>query len=239
MTDQLAETASHKTLLSGIAFLGLVLILSAVCWTDHIITSVSWLRDALQWHFSDLTHWQCWELVAVCWSLLFGAYYYFTFPFTKKDSTDRLMAGLLPLFTLALCLTAIRFLFWRPSGSGHFYCVLAIGSFFGVADWILWSRHTDRQHKKTFKESLFVADAPMLIGLIFLGLYQLIHRAHTTAPGESMDAFLGGAISFQLIVSNVVFVFSQGGVFRKIWQEPKPAQSNPGAPAPEHQSNAT
>jgi hypothetical protein len=32
-----------------------------------------------------------------------------------------------------------------------------------------------------------------------------------------MQMFLGGAISFQLIVSNVIFLLSQFGVFRNIW----------------------
>src|SRR5215472_19315048 len=46
---------------------------------------------------------ESWELGAISWSLLFGVYYYFTFPFLPKDRLNRGLLMLLSLGTVTLC----------------------------------------------------------------------------------------------------------------------------------------
>src|SRR5258708_1250189 len=218
MSNQPSEASSHL-LLYSMALVGFLLII-------HFGFFPHWINQHGHWMFfwpcsapRDINHWESWELGALSWSLLFGFYYYFTFPFTGKNGSDRLLAGMLPLFTFGLCAFAVGCLLAGFSLL-HFLAVLAIGIFFGLVDLYLWWKHTVENHKKSSLESLCVADAPMVIALLFLLIFRWQH-SHLDVPGtqhgKEMEAFLGGAISFQLIVSNIIFVVIQLGLFRKIW----------------------
>ena len=161
---------------------------------------------------------ESWELGAISWSLLFGAYYYFTFPFLPKDRVNRVLALLLSLGTVALCIAGANSL--HNHSVTHFRYVAAIGFLFCITDFVLfWLHEGDR--RKIFLESLWVADAPMIAGLATLLIFQIYHKQY--GAGE-MQTFLAGAISFQLIVSNVVFILCQFGVLRKIWTCPMPVR---------------
>lgn len=155
---------------------------------------------------------ESWELGAISWSLLFGIYYYFTFPFLPKDHLNRVLLAVLSIGTVTLCGAAAYSL--HNHSVIHFRYVSAIGFLFCVTDFVLfWWHQGDR--RKMFLESLWVADAPMIAGLATLLTFQIYHRNYGT--GGEMQTFLAGAISFQLIVSNVVFILCQFGVLRKIW----------------------
>jgi hypothetical protein len=161
---------------------------------------------------TQLSHSESWELGAITWSLLFGGYYYLTFPFLPRDRINRLVLLLLSLGTVTLC-GAAGYSIHSPM---HFVFVLAIGILFCMTDFILFWWHSGIR-RKMFLETLWVADAPMISGLLTLFCFQIYHR-HLARTVE-MEVFLAGAISFQLIVSNVVFILSQFGIFRRIWSE--------------------
>ncbi len=155
---------------------------------------------------------ESWELGAISWSLVFGAYYYFTFPFLPKDHLNRVLLAVLSLGTVTLC-GAAAYSLHNQSGM-HFRFVSAIGFLFCITDFVLfWWHQGDR--RKIFLESLWVADVPMIAGLTTLLIFQIYHRDY--GVGGEMKIFLAGAISFQLIVSNVVFILCQFGVLRRIW----------------------
>jgi len=165
---------------------------------------------------TQLTATESWELGAITWSLMFGAYYYFTFPSAPKDRINRVVAALLSLGTVALCGLAAYSLHTNNIPF-HFRYVAAIGFLFCLTDFILFLCHTG-DRRKMFLESLWVADAPMIAGLVTLLFFQIYHKDQRQA--REMQTFLAGAISFQLIVSNVVFILCQFGVLRRIWSEP-------------------
>lgn len=164
---------------------------------------------------TQLTATESWELGAITWSLMFGAYYYFTFPSAPKDRINRVVAALLSLGTVALCGLAAYSLHTNNIPF-HFRYVAAIGFLFCLTDFILFLCHTG-DRRKMFLESLWVADAPMIAGLVTLLFFQIYHKDQRQA--REMQTFLAGAISFQLIVSNVVFILCQFGVLRRIWSE--------------------
>lgn len=164
----------------------------------------------------QLTHSESWELGAITWSLLFGFYYYVTFPFLPKDKLNRILLALLSLGTVGLCGAAAFYL--HHNSPRHFYYVLAIGVLFCSIDFILFWWHSGVR-RKMFLETLWVADAPMIAGLLTLLFFQIHHAEHIVTT--EMQTFLAGAISFQLIVSNVVFILCQFGVLRRIWLEPE------------------
>src|SRR5262249_27233658 len=100
--------------------------------------------------------------------------------------------------------------FWK-----HFQFVIGISLCFGVADIILWKLHTDVECKRTFCESFYIGDLPALVAFGILFMYGTLHP-----DTESPHVFLAGAISFQLLASNVLFVMSQAGLIRNIWESP-------------------
>jgi hypothetical protein len=169
---------------------------------------------------TQLTATESWELGAITWSLMFGAYYYFTFPSAPKDRINRLVAALLSLGTVALCGLAAYSLHTNNIPF-HFRYVAAIGFLFCLTDFILFLCHTG-DRRKMFLESLWVADAPMIVGLVTLLFFQIYHKDQRQA--QEMQTFLAGAISFQLIVSNVVFILCQFGVLRRIWSDQEVSQ---------------
>jgi hypothetical protein len=177
----------------------------------------NWMRQLGTRVFGvQLTLSESWELGAITWSLLFGAFYYFTFPFLPKERINRVLLALLSLGTVALCGAAVYSL--HQHSALHFRFVLAIGVLFCTIDFMLFWWHSGVR-RKMFLETLWVADAPMVAGMLTLFCFQIYHSRHMIT--SEMQTFLAGAISFQLIVSNVVFILCQFGVLRKIWLGPE------------------
>ncbi len=176
----------------------------------------SWMQKFVKWclRVPQLSASESWELGAITWSLVFGAYYYFTFPFLPKDRLNRVLMAVLSLGTLALCAAAAYSL--HEHSILHFRYVSAIGFLFSLTDFILFWWHQG-ERRRMFLESLWVADAPMIAGLATLLIFQIYHKGHE--PDNEMQTFLAGAISFQLIASNVVFILCQFGVLRRIWSD--------------------
>lgn len=207
-----------------------------------------------------LSHSEWWEFGALFWSLFFGIYYYFTFDFLQGNRLNRFLSWIISVGTIALCILAGYYLFAdkaevdkqlrdNPQATiqphhHHFIFIIAIGMLFFLTDLVLWWKHQSPDPKKKFLESLWVADAPMLAALWILFVFQIRHN-HPLFPGDlngdrkgvysaEMETFLAGAISFQLIVSNVIFLLSQFGVFRRIWvpsnNEPRKEPEQPRDP---------
>lgn len=183
----------------------------------------SWMQEFVKWCLRvQLSPSESWELGAITWSLVFGAYYYFTFPFLPEDRLNRVLLALLSLGTVALCGAAAYSL--HEHSALHFRYVSAIGFLFCITDFMLFWWHQGNR-RRMFLESLWVADAPMIAGLATLLVFQIYHTGHE--PDKEMQTFLAGAISFQLIVSNVVFILCQFGVLRRIWSCADPDGGQP------------
>lgn len=162
-----------------------------------------------------LTHGEVWELGAVAWSFFFVIYYVVKLPWTGHSTRDKYLAFLVCLGMPVATWFAIRSIVDHKYLI-HFGWVVCIGLLFTVADTILWNSHGASQHGKMFRESWCVADLPLMVGCIVLFTF-----LYVDSDVEAPDVFLAGAISFQLLVSNVLFVMSQAGVIRRIWEKPK------------------
>jgi hypothetical protein len=184
-------------------------------------------------------HWRSWEIGAVIWSILFGFYYFGRFPMPvgaavgaakaiKIISLLIFMATILPVFA------ALLVLLFKPA-LWHVGAVIFGGALFMLADCLLYKRlckeinfasaaekFKHERETRLYLESIIVADIPMLAGLFTLLLYLLVHQGQ---PGSrDMESFAGGAISFQLIATNVIFVLSQGGFIRWVWESHMPPE---------------
>jgi len=194
-----------------------------------------WPSDAVH----CAAHWRSWEMGAVIWSILFGAYYYGRFPSQSGAAIKTICLLVAAAATIPNILAACFILASMPVVF-HVIAVMVGGGLFMLADCLLY-RQLDRQlppsspnhggnkrkeierrrfeierEKRNYLESLLVADAPMVVGLIILLLYLWAHHGQKESYAE-MEAFAGGAISFQLTVANVIFILSQGGFIRWLW----------------------
>jgi WD40 repeat protein len=184
--------------------------------------------------------WRSWEMGAVVWSILFGAYYYVRFPLPDKAAIKAISFLVFFASTIPNILAAVFILALQPAIL-HVLAVLSGGILFTVADYVIyWKLDTKidqspERHRQrgSFLESLLMADAPMIVGLSILLFYLLLHSG-LGEHHEDMEAFAGGAISFQLIVANVIFVLSQGGFIRWVWEShvPKYIESIRPMPSP-------
>jgi WD40 repeat protein len=185
-------------------------------------TGVRW------WHIVapvQATHctgqWRSWEIGAVIWSILFGIYYFVRFPLPNGTSIIKAMC--LVVFigaTIPNMLAAYYILEFKPAVYHVFWVIVGALLFMFVDFWLFRELEHKRQ-RGSFLESLLMADLPVVVGLSFLLLYLFPHFKQGD-NSESMEAFAGGAISFQLIASNVIFILSQGGFIRWVWESHVP-----------------
>src|SRR5436305_5753709 len=167
--------------------------------------------------------WRSWEIGAVIWSILFGIYYFVRFPLPNGTSIIKAMC--LVIFigaTIPNMLAAYYILEFRPAVYHVFWVIVGALLFMFVDFWLFRELEHKRQ-RGSFLEGLLMADLPVVVGLSFLLLYLLpSYFDQGGNSDERIEAFAGGAISFQLIVSNVIFVLSQGGFIRWVWESHVP-----------------
>ncbi|SRR5712692_1491849 len=158
-----------------------------------------------------LKHWQSWELGALLWTAVFALYYAFKFPFVQTDLINRLVNLCVLVVLPVLAFTGGYFLLVSPKHFWHVLAVLAIGVLLLATDFLLYKYHVGEQ-KKAFLECVLIADVPVVCAFLVLLPYVFLHEHE-----EEREVFFSGAVSFQLIVSNILFILIQLGVVRKIW----------------------
>lgn len=183
---------------------------------DSINKLLAWgpLNRLLGWGTHEpLTHQQGWELGALVWSIAFATWFYMTFPVPQSALLMRLIPFLILVVMGGLFVLNAAFVLILKNETGHVLSILSIGVVFLVIDLILAFR-ADERHKKEFWGSVFIADIPIVGGMAVLALYQIVHSR--SVEEAEMHSFVSGAVSFQLIFSNVLFALIRGGVFKKI-----------------------
>jgi len=158
-----------------------------------------------------LTHWASWEVAALLWTGLFTIYYYAKFPFVGINPIDKVVSVLLLLVLPSLAVSGAYFLLVRHKHYLHVLSVCAIGAVLLVTDLLLHRYHVGEQ-KKAFLECVLIADVPVVCAFLVLLPYLYIHR-----HAEESEVFFSGAVSFELVTSNILFLLIQMGITRKIW----------------------
>ena len=165
----------------------------------------------------QVEHWRLWELGAVLWSFFFGAYYYVTFPMVKSSTFIKVICALVFVGTILPNIVAAYLILNLYPAQSHVAAVLAAGVFFALADFLIYYKHDDPRERGSYFEGLLMADIPMVVGFSVLLLYLVLHQSDS-----GIEAFAGGAITFQLIAANVIFLLSQGGFIRWVWERHVP-----------------
>ena len=170
------------------------------------------LRVSYGFHYK-ITNWKGWEMGALFWNLAFAAWFYWTFKF---PSSQRLVK-VIPLFVIlgigVLTALDLYTLVIEPNSRLHIISVLGIGLVFLLVDFMLSRYHDDPNEQQTYFESMLVADLPVA-GAFFVLLFFLLSYADVNEERD-MEIFFSGAISFQLIASNVLFALLQGDMLRR------------------------
>ncbi|HLW71938.1 MAG TPA: hypothetical protein VKS22_15090 [Candidatus Binataceae bacterium] len=161
----------------------------------------------------QMTHpWERWELAALVWTFSFGFVYFIDFPYVPNRSIANKLISLLSLVPVILTIPAAYCLL-RQRFLPHFCLVLALATLLFVTDSLLYRLHEDRDIKLQYLETTVLADTPMLLALIVLGIYLW---SFGQLKSENPDVFLAGAIAFQLVASNAIFVLIQSRVIHKV-----------------------
>jgi hypothetical protein len=209
--DQLSNKQNQNSWLNRMIIAGVVLLAACVFCLDFINMG---LRNSGS---RPLAHDEAWELAGLVWTFLFVAYYFITMNFTQVQKHDKVIVVL--LFAIGVCtFLAASFLL-----SGHLFLhlvfVSAVVSLIALTDWLFSQWHQLEEDKRAFHESYLLTGVPAIAAYLVLNLYvygeALIHAyvLHTPALQQA-NVFLSGAISAQLIISNVIFVFLQKGALK-------------------------
>jgi hypothetical protein len=147
-----------------------------------------------------LTHAQGWEIGAIIWTGI-SLIYYFCKVRTGNSRIDKginacvFLACTPLLFGAALTLT-------KPQW--HLICILAISILLLVTDYAISRYHYLEKEQWLSRQSVLFADIPAVTAFLVLLIFMSAHR-----DAENTEAFLGGAISLQLIMSNAMFVIQE------------------------------
>ncbi len=170
------------------------------------LKSLGFVPDLLQQH-----PWEGWELAALLWTLTFALVYFFDFQYLRDRPKVNKLISLLSLLPVILTIAAAYFLL-VDRYLLHFCFVLALGVLLFFTDSLLYRLHEDPEIKLQYLESTMLADLPMVVALAALGIYLWSYGQMVT---EKPEVFLAGAIAFQLVASNAIFVLIQSRIIHK------------------------
>jgi hypothetical protein len=156
--------------------------------------------------FSFQDHWKCWEFGALFWTLLFVGHYWLTASLNVKKRQALIRFCFLTLLPLTF-FAGIFLLYSHEYPHLHVLFVIMVGISLMLTDWLL-SRHIRAQkEKKAFRESFLIAGVPTVSAYLVLGIYLLMEKfvlRHAAMKPQDLEVFMAGAISFQLLISNVI-----------------------------------
>lgn len=173
-----------------------------------IISFAGFLKHLLSNPLPTLTHSQTWEFCAVFWTILFLVYYFCKW----KMTTNQKKIIVLLAFALFSFLASLVVLNWGlawpyPYLSSEYLHVflIALGTFFMLLiDFVLWKKGGDRDERMRSRQSFWIADVPVFMAFVVLLVCLLRDK-----DNEHPDAFFGGAVSFQLVLSNILFIVTE------------------------------
>ena len=165
----------------------------------------------------NLRHSESWELGALLWTALFVFYYFYTLKLVGKNKPDKAIMVFLLLIVIMTFLAWESLLQWRNQ-MVHVPSVTGIGVFLMLTDRLLSKYARNKTERNAFLQSYWLTGVPMVIAYIALDAYLcsdvVLHQEFLHTDIESPEVFFSGAISFQLLASNVIFVLIQKGLLK-------------------------
>ncbi len=190
-------------------WVGLALIIYAVSgWYTNIAASIfNRLGYSVDPHALP---WAAWELGALVLTSIFTVVFYFTFPLPNPKSwtLDKIIIVFVTIGTVLCSWLAIRCVGGKASPHWHPFWVGCISIVFLIGDWYLFKHPSAAHLRKAFLFTVVFIDIPAIFALFFLWFWQYMFHSSLSC----MEAFVAGAIAFQLLSANVTFALIQAKI---------------------------
>ena len=176
----------------------------------------AWKINALFGYFGFTVdhHWKSWELGALLWTFIFVFYYFLTVEFNVQKHKVMVRLSLICLGASTLVAAASLLYLNRPLL--HVLSVTVVGATLMVTDGLLARGLRPGREKKEYRDSFWIAGVPTVFAYLVLVVYLVSGTLYQgqAQKDEAPEIFMSGAISFQLLASNIVFVILQKGWLR-------------------------
>lgn len=179
------------------------------------------------WKGTNGNYGSVWEdasvFATVCYAVIIYTVGFFGGKFTNLNDSFKGLIGIIVLVIIVLSLPFILgFLKLWFAEVGDLYSkvnlartykmliLVGIALLFFVVDLIMLKKaDTD---KINYATNLYQSDIPVLIGLIVLCLYAF-HIGDQVIEDQNIDHFFEGAIAFQMIFSNIIWMYNDDGLW--------------------------
>jgi len=169
------------------------------------------------------TYAQKWELFAIVASIFLVGFYWWDQMRSHKQYASTPLFGLLNvLLFLSIAALVVAVVYIKSSNGVHFFSIWLVALFFLSADVCTW-RGVDElvapEKKGGALKFIFFADVPVFVSFSVLAYFYFVrHWQQHTAPFpwliplpdgtvlNTYDYFLAGAIAFQYLASNIIFL---------------------------------
>ena len=176
----------------------------------------AWKLNAFFHHlgFTVEHHWKSWELGALLWTFIFVFYYFLTVSFDVQKHKVMVRLSLLCLGISTLVAAASLLYLNRPLL--HVLSVTLVGATLMLTDGLLARGLRPGKEQKEYRDSFWIAGVPTVFAYLVLVVYLVSVSLYQgqVQKDENPEIFMSGAISFQLLASNIVFVILQKGWLR-------------------------
>lgn len=172
---------------------------------NEYCSSTFW--DFLNYWFSKIS-WKNWENASVISTLIYAAFYYYKlFRNPEYEKVKRAHLGLVGLFLFIITVLSVVSTI-QMNRVIYMAIICAISGIYCYIDYKLKTGDLELSYTTTLKYS----DIPVSIAFLILLIYSAI--LNFTDPMEliKMEPFFGGAVAFQMILSNIIWSFTDDKV---------------------------
>lgn len=163
--------------------------------------------------------WEVWELGAILWSMIFAIYYVVDYSMDGSQGFDKAVLCILLLASAIIPGAAIYFLIGRYRPLIPVALAVALNLIYFGLDLVLATYHSSEDKRRAYRESFFLADAPIVVSNLVFFVWLLYHL-HM----PEWIAFASGLVAFQLLSCNCIFVITQAGLIRTAWDRDRAAR---------------
>lgn len=165
------------------------------------------------WGLRSEHFWRYWEIAALASTFLYTIVFYATAffypPYLFKDLKENYDIGIAVIFLGLglLSLAAATFLSIVVGDYRYLLVYLCLSGlwFCGLDAMMVYRTKDGTTSGASFKDSLSYSDLPVTIAFLLLSVYAVLIYPTDEAKELRLRAFFGGAIAFQMIVSNWVY----------------------------------
>ena len=188
------------------------------------------------WQGTESTYGKIWEDVSVVATIIYALLLYISgFFFKKFTGLKDWQKGLIGIFIFIITLFSLPFIYGffevifpnitnfdylnklygdiNYSRSLKMLLLFLISLLFTIIDFIMLKKAVDS--KINYATNLYVSDIPVTITFLILLLYAL-HIGDETIKREYLNHFYEGAIAFQMIFSNIIWMYNDDEFWKSI-----------------------